>query len=245
MSFGDKIRELREKHGLSQQELANSINRLCDTHLKRNTISNYERNKSFPDYSKLTAIVNILDTSSDNLLGLNSEDQEIGHNSSCQKKHSNKDLIEEPVGNGNKNPLAKGLSAIGRGFSPKFRKCKYVLANEHSNYSKNCENLCYLNDLPDLSMPYPGEHKIRAFQLPEIIAPSLFDGSLRLGDIIVGEQIHCTKVNSSILYYLVIWKNKGLKVFRYHELVQLLDLPELLEIWKPTVTINYQPSTPH
>lgn len=240
MSFGEKIRELREKRGLSQQELANSINKLCHTHLKRNTISNYERNKSFPDYCKLTALVNILDTSSDNLLGLSSKDQEIGRGSSSLKKYTNIDSIEEPTGNGN-----KGLAAVGSGISPKFCKCKYVLANEHSTYSKNCENLSYINNLPTLSMPYPGEHKIRAFQLPEIVASSLFDSSLKVGDIIVGEKIHCTKVNPSTPYYLVTWKNKGLKVLRYHELVQLLELPELLEIWKPTVTINYQPPTLH
>lgn len=235
MSFGEKIRELREKRGLSQQELANSINRLCNTHLKRNTISNYERNKSFPDYCKLTAIVSILDTSSDNLLGLASKRQHTRQTSSSRNRETYTNSIEEPTGKGNLDS-----ATIGSGYSPIFRKVKYVLANEHNTYSKNCKKPDYIENLPSFSIPYTGHHTIRAFQLPAIPFPALPHNKLKGGDIVIGEQVSYAETDPSIPYYLVVWKDVGLKVLRYHELIQFIELPDLVEIWQSGALINYK-----
>ena len=69
MDFGTRLKELRIKKGLSQQELANLIKEKLTGDLKRNTISNYENNKSSPDLETLEAIGRILETDMNHLLG--------------------------------------------------------------------------------------------------------------------------------------------------------------------------------
>ncbi len=53
MTFGDNLRELREGRNLSQEDLAEILSGKIDPrgkkHLDRQTISNWERNKSLPE----------------------------------------------------------------------------------------------------------------------------------------------------------------------------------------------------
>lgn len=58
-----KIKEFREKRGLTQQELANLLG------IHKMTLSKYERNKTYPEYDKLVKLSIILDTSPNELLG--------------------------------------------------------------------------------------------------------------------------------------------------------------------------------
>ncbi len=62
--FGKRLKEARALKGFSQQELGEKLL------VKRNTISNYENENSFPDLDLLYKIVKILEVSSDYLLGL-------------------------------------------------------------------------------------------------------------------------------------------------------------------------------
>ena len=65
MSFRvDRLRQTREKRGLTQRELA----RLCD--IGENQINRYESESGEPSISNLAAIANILGVSTDFLLGL-------------------------------------------------------------------------------------------------------------------------------------------------------------------------------
>ncbi|EAG5608868.1 XRE family transcriptional regulator, partial [Listeria monocytogenes] len=45
--FGDRLRSLRENKNLTQQKVADDLN------IKRENLSNYERNKREPDYEML------------------------------------------------------------------------------------------------------------------------------------------------------------------------------------------------
>ena len=58
-----RIRQLREKHNMSQEVLAQKL------HIKRQTISSYERGKSIPDIYMLIKIADIFEVSLDELVG--------------------------------------------------------------------------------------------------------------------------------------------------------------------------------
>lgn len=63
MELGNRIRELRQKAGLSQDELAKKA------YVARQTISNWENNKTLPDVESLKLLTVALDTTADDLLG--------------------------------------------------------------------------------------------------------------------------------------------------------------------------------
>lgn len=63
MVLGERIRELRKKKGLTQQELANMIN------LTKVSISCYESGTRTPNLETFTDLVDALDTTPDYLLG--------------------------------------------------------------------------------------------------------------------------------------------------------------------------------
>ncbi len=232
MSFGEKIKALRERRNLSQQELADGINRLCQTHLKRNTISNYERNKSFPDQDKLIALVNILDTSSDNLLGLNSKHPI--HRSETPNLNRNTYLNSVEEFTENDDTIHHSLL---NGFSPEVREIKYILAKQHNNYSKNYNNKAFLKALPSIALPILGSGVFRAFQLPKDLKSLSTNPTLKAGDIVVGEKIEPENCSMQSLFFIIIWKGKGLKVLRHTELIQLVDIPDILQIWNPKAII--------
>ena len=54
MSYGNRIAELREQRGLTQEELASSI------HITRAALSHYEKNRRKPDFEVLTRLADIL-----------------------------------------------------------------------------------------------------------------------------------------------------------------------------------------
>ena len=62
MSFGAKLRALREEQGLYQKDLAEKLA------LTQKTISNYENNERFPDQNTLHKIADMFNVSLDYLL---------------------------------------------------------------------------------------------------------------------------------------------------------------------------------
>lgn len=62
MTFGDRLKELREDRGLRQTELADKLN------LSRNTISSYETNTNEPSLDVLVSISDVFNVSLDYLL---------------------------------------------------------------------------------------------------------------------------------------------------------------------------------
>ena len=62
MTFGEKLYELRKKHGLSQEQLAESLN------VSRQSISKWEGNVNYPDSDKLIALSDYFHVSLDYLM---------------------------------------------------------------------------------------------------------------------------------------------------------------------------------
>lgn len=62
MELGNRIRSFREKMNMSQEELAEKI------YTSRQTISNWENDKTYPDINSLKLLSNIFDVSLDNLI---------------------------------------------------------------------------------------------------------------------------------------------------------------------------------
>ncbi|MDD9146927.1 helix-turn-helix domain-containing protein [Sporolactobacillus sp. KGMB 08714] len=60
--LGDRIKQLRKEHGLTQAQLAEILN------IKKTTISNYETGYSTPSNEMLKNLANVLDASTDYLL---------------------------------------------------------------------------------------------------------------------------------------------------------------------------------
>ena len=64
MDVGQKIRKLREKHGLKQINLANALQ------VSPQAVSKWERGANYPDLTVLTRIARLFDVSCDYLLGI-------------------------------------------------------------------------------------------------------------------------------------------------------------------------------
>ncbi len=68
---GDKIALLREKRGLTQEDLANKIG------ISRASLSHYEKNRREPDYATMTKLADFFHVSVDYLLGRTSEPTQV------------------------------------------------------------------------------------------------------------------------------------------------------------------------
>ena len=62
MELGIRIKELRNVQGINQDELANKL------FVSRQTVSNWENGKSYPDIQSVLLLSEIFDVSVDNLL---------------------------------------------------------------------------------------------------------------------------------------------------------------------------------
>ena len=62
MEIGNRIREERDKHGLSQEDLANAI------FVSRQTVSNWETGKTYPDVQSLLLLSNLFGVTIDSLV---------------------------------------------------------------------------------------------------------------------------------------------------------------------------------
>lgn len=63
MKYGDRIALLREKHALTQEDLANKLG------ISRASLSHYETSRREPDYETINKIANFFKVSVDYLLG--------------------------------------------------------------------------------------------------------------------------------------------------------------------------------
>ena len=62
MNIGTRIKKFRENQNISQDELALKV------FVSRQTVSNWETNKSYPDIKSLTMLSNIFNVSLDNFI---------------------------------------------------------------------------------------------------------------------------------------------------------------------------------
>lgn len=72
MNFNNRLKQLRQKHKLTQSELADILG------LKPTAISNYESKRNEPSFDKLIALSKYFDVSCDYLLGISDAYLPIG-----------------------------------------------------------------------------------------------------------------------------------------------------------------------
>ena len=68
MIFPERLKELRQKKGLTQQEIADLL------HVNRVTYTNWEKGNREPNFEKLFLLAEYLETTTDYLLGRDGED---------------------------------------------------------------------------------------------------------------------------------------------------------------------------
>ncbi len=71
VDFGDNLRNLRVRDGLTQEYLAKKLG------VTKSTVSAYETGTKFPSHKVLLNIIKIFNVSSDYLLGIESKNNEI------------------------------------------------------------------------------------------------------------------------------------------------------------------------
>lgn len=71
LKYGDRIAHLREKRGLTQEELSNKMG------ISRAALSHYETNRREPDYETINKIANFFHVSVDYLLGRTFQPQNV------------------------------------------------------------------------------------------------------------------------------------------------------------------------
>ena len=72
MNFNQRLKQLRQRHKLTQSELADILG------LKPTAISNYESKRNEPSFDKLIALSQYFDVSCDYLLGISDADLPVG-----------------------------------------------------------------------------------------------------------------------------------------------------------------------
>lgn len=83
MNFGNKIHELRKKHNLSQEQLAEKVG------VARQTISKWELGETAPDIKQAQMLSQIFNVSLDELLGNDNEKKEsVNITRDCKKKNN-------------------------------------------------------------------------------------------------------------------------------------------------------------
>ncbi len=87
MDIGNKIKKYRENKKLSQEELADK------TYVSRQTISNWENNKSYPDINSLKLLANIFDVTLDELIECDIEEMKKIINESDLKEYNKLSII--------------------------------------------------------------------------------------------------------------------------------------------------------
>ena len=80
MNIGEQINNLRKKHGLSQDDFANLFN------VSRQTVSNWENGKSYPDLEMIIKISDYFKISVDELLRNDVQSEEKIDNEKKGKK---------------------------------------------------------------------------------------------------------------------------------------------------------------
>ena len=68
-TMGARIHRLRLENDMSQEELADAINKKLGTSINRSSISKYERNVSYPEIEKIVVLADMFNVSVDYLLG--------------------------------------------------------------------------------------------------------------------------------------------------------------------------------
>lgn len=135
--LGEKIRDLRKRDGLSQEEVAEKLN------VSRQMISKYELGETLPDLEKLEELTKLFDVSYADLLEEKEKDSDI---KSATNKITIQSATEKTIGN-------YGYFKVGKVIKP-FRAKHYYGSlhgvSNHSVFGSTYDHLGYYATKNDL-----------------------------------------------------------------------------------------------
>lgn len=117
-NFGDKLKECRRARGLTLEELAQKYNRRFDGGLSKGTLSKYENNKQEPLVSVVGNLTELLDVSTDYLLGRTDNPQLEPENEATQESRDN--VYQIPVYNSVSAGLGRYADSTPEDFVPTY-----------------------------------------------------------------------------------------------------------------------------
>ncbi|MBQ7096793.1 MAG: LexA family transcriptional regulator [Clostridia bacterium] len=115
-NFGDKLKECRKAKNMTLEELALKYNRRFDGGMSKGTLSKYENNKQEPLVSVVTNLTELLDISSDYLLG-RTDNPNLDFNT---ESHGNDNVYPIPVFNSVSAGLGRLAESVPDEFVPTF-----------------------------------------------------------------------------------------------------------------------------
>jgi len=115
-NFGDKLKECRRAKGMTLEELAFKYNRRFGGGLSKGTLSKYENNKQEPLVSVVTNLTELLDISSDYLLG-RSDNPNLDFN---METENNDNVYQIPVYNSVSAGLGRLADSTPKDFIPTY-----------------------------------------------------------------------------------------------------------------------------
>jgi len=115
-NFGDKLKECRKAKNMTLEELALKYNRRYGGGMSKGTLSKYENNKQEPLVSVVTNITELLDVSSDYLLG-RSDNPNLDFNVTFE---TGENVYQIPVYNSVSAGLGRYADATPDDFIPTF-----------------------------------------------------------------------------------------------------------------------------
>lgn len=115
-NFGDKLKECRKAKNMTLEELALKYNRRFDGGMSKGTLSKYENNKQEPLVSVVTNLTELLDISSDYLLG-RSDNPNLDFNTDSS---TNDNVYPIPVFNSVSAGIGRLADTVPDEFVPTF-----------------------------------------------------------------------------------------------------------------------------
>lgn len=115
-NFGDKLKECRKAKNMTLEELALKYNRRFDGGMSKGTLSKYENNKQEPLVSVVTNLTELLDISSDYLLG-RSDNPNLDFNTDSS---TNNNVYPIPVFNSVSAGIGRLADTVPDEFVPTF-----------------------------------------------------------------------------------------------------------------------------
>ena len=115
-NFGDKLKECRKAKNMTLEELALKYNRRFDGGMSKGTLSKYENNKQEPLVSVVTHLTELLDISSDYLLG-RSDNPNLDFNTDSS---TNDNVYPIPVFNSVSAGIGRLADTVPDEFVPTF-----------------------------------------------------------------------------------------------------------------------------
>lgn len=112
MNYGERLKKLREKVGLSQKELTGRLN------INRSTYARYELSQTQPDYDTLELIANYYDVTTDYILG-RSDHPKLSEKEDEEADESVKELMEllKDKPDAERKQLEERILAYARGLT--------------------------------------------------------------------------------------------------------------------------------